>query len=56
MMIRDYNSIAAALIDGGWTTADREQIQTEYKLTDNELYHVIKAMQFLEDFETEVLK
>lgn len=55
MMIRDYNSIAAALIDGGWTSDEREQIQAEYKLTDNELYHVVKAMQFLEDFEEEVL-
>lgn len=35
-MLKDVESSAAALYDGGWRAADREQLMTEYDLTADE--------------------
>ncbi len=51
----NYLDSAAALLAGGWTTEDVEQLKQEYNLTDTELYHLISAMKHLEEFE-EVIK
>ena len=34
--IINYDSIALSLMDGGWTSSDREQLITEYDLTGEE--------------------
>ncbi len=47
----NYLDSAAALLDGGWTPEDGEQLKQEYDLTDTELYHLISAMKHLEEFE-----
>lgn len=35
-MIKDVESSAAALYDGGWRATDRAQLIQEYELTDDE--------------------
>ena len=36
IMIKDYESSAAALYDGGWRAEDRDQLIEEYELTEDE--------------------
>lgn len=40
----DAQSIAAALLDGGWTSEDAEEIQREYDFSAEELEQVIECM------------
>ena len=35
-MLKDIESCAAALYDGGWRSADRDELLAEYDLTDTE--------------------
>ena len=44
-MMKDINTTAASLIDGGWTPEDAEQIQSEYNLTEEETAEIIAEMQ-----------
>lgn len=37
-------SIAAALLDGGWTSEDAEEIQREYGFSGEELEQVVECM------------
>lgn len=40
----EAQSIATALLDGGWTSEDAEEIQREYGFSDEELEQVIDCM------------
>ncbi len=42
--MRDYESMAAALYDGGWRAEDREQLKAEYDLTDEDLERIIDLL------------
>jgi len=42
--VRDYESMAAALYDGGWRAEDREQLKAEYDLTDEDLERIIDLL------------
>ena len=46
----DYEQVAASLYDGGWRAEDAEELQQEYKLTDEEMSSILKE---LERFEQE---
>ena len=35
-MLKDVSSSAAALYDGGWRSADADQLRAEYDLTEEE--------------------
>lgn len=35
-MLKDVSSSAAALYDGGWKSADADQLRAEYDLTEDE--------------------
>lgn len=42
--MKDYESMAAALYDGGWRAEDRDQIKVEYDLTDDDLKHIVQLL------------
>jgi len=42
--MKDYGSAAAALYDGGWRAEDREQLQAEYDLTDEEVERIVDLL------------
>lgn len=44
-MIEDIQTRAAALYKGGWRAKDREQMQSEYSLTDEEAAALTKALE-----------
>lgn len=43
-MIKDVESSAAALIDGGWVPEDREEMIAEYELTEDDADVLIAEM------------
>ena len=43
-MMKDINTAAAALIDGGWTPEDVEQIRGEYDMTEDEAAEIVAEM------------
>jgi len=42
--MRDYESTAAALYDGGWRAEDKEQLQAEYDLTDEDVEQLVDLL------------
>ena len=50
-MNKDYESIAAALYDGGWRSEDYEQIKTEYELTDDDVTKICELLKYYEEKE-----
>jgi phage/plasmid-associated DNA primase len=42
--MKDTQMSAAALYDGGWRASDRDQLQAEYQLTDQETDELCKAL------------
>jgi hypothetical protein len=53
IMIKDVESIAAALYDGGWRAADREQLITEYELDADEADAICKLLRIYEERQTD---
>ena len=43
-MLKDVSSSAAALYDGGWRSADADQLRTEYDLTEEETQELCTAL------------
>ncbi len=43
-MKKDYESMAAALYDGGWRAEDKEQLQAEYGLTDDDVERIVDLL------------
>ena len=48
-MLKDVSSSAAALYDGGWRSADADQLHTEYNLTEEETQELCAALADLEE-------
>nr|DAQ94860.1 MAG TPA: hypothetical protein [Caudoviricetes sp.] len=48
-MLKDISSSAAALYDGGWRSADADQLRTEYDLTEEETQELCAALANLEE-------
>jgi hypothetical protein len=48
-MLKDVSSSAAALYDGGWRSADADQLRTEYDLTEEEAQELCAALADLEE-------
>ena len=48
-MLKDISSSAAALYDGGWRSADADQLRTEYDLTEEETQELCAALADLEE-------
>ena len=42
--MKDYESMAAALYDGGWRAEDKEQLQAEYDLSDEDLERIVDLL------------
>ena len=42
--MKDYGSMAAALYDGGWRAEDKEQLQAEYELTDDDVERIVNLL------------
>jgi hypothetical protein len=42
--IKDYESMAAALFDGGWRSEDGKELKEEYDLTDEELEKICELL------------
>lgn len=42
--MKDYGSMAAALYDGGWRAEDKEQLQAEYDLTDEDVEQIVDLL------------
>ena len=42
--MKDYGSMAAALYDGGWRAEDKEQLQAEYDLSDEDLERIVDLL------------
>ena len=38
--MKDYESAAAALYDGGWRVEDRDQLKVEYDLSDEDVERI----------------
>lgn len=49
IMLKDVSSSAAALYDGGWRSADADQLRTEYNLTEDETQELCAALADLEE-------
>lgn len=49
IMLKDVSSSAAALYDGGWRSADADQLRTEYDLTEEETQELCAALANLEE-------
>ena len=48
-MLKDVSSSAAALYDGGWRSADADQLCAEYDLTEKETQELCAALADLEE-------
>jgi hypothetical protein len=48
-MLKDVESSAAALYDGGWRASDRDQLIAEYDLTDDEADVLCKQLERIAD-------
>lgn len=46
--MKDYESIAGSLYDGGWRVDDKDELQRDYELTEDEAEEICK---YLEKFE-----
>lgn len=44
-MIKDVQSSAAALYDGGWRAADKDDLIEEYALTEQEAQEICAALE-----------
>ena len=42
--MKDYESMAAALYDGGWRAEDRDQLKAEYGLTDDDVERIVDLL------------
>ncbi len=42
--MKDYESMAAALYDGGWRAEDKDQLQAEYELTDDDVERIVDLL------------
>jgi hypothetical protein len=42
--VKDYESMAAALYDGGWRVEDRDQLKAEYNLTDSDVEQLVDLL------------
>lgn len=49
IMLKDVSSSAAALYDGGWRSADADQLRAEYDLTEDEAQELCSALADLEE-------
>ena len=49
IMLKDVSGSAAALYDGGWRSADADQLRTEYNLTEEETQELCAAIADLEE-------
>lgn len=47
-MLKDIEHSAAALYDGGWRSQDKEQLQQEYHLSDEEAEEIAAALEALD--------
>ena len=52
IMIKDVQSSAAALYDGGWRAADKEDLIEEYELTADEAAEICELLQEYEEKDT----
>lgn len=43
-MVRDFESSAAALYDGGWRAEDKEELMAEYELTEEEATKICEIL------------
>ena len=43
-MKKDYESMAAALYDGGWRADDKDQLKVEYDLTDDDVERIVDLL------------
>ena len=48
-MLRDISSSAAALFDGGWRYADKNDLMEEYDLTEEEVNEICDELQKIEE-------
>jgi hypothetical protein len=48
-MIKDLQSSAAALYDGGWRASDKEQLIKEYDLTQDEADSICTELERIEE-------
>ena len=48
-MIKDIESSAAALYDGGWRSDDREELIAEYQLSEDEADAICKKLKEYEN-------
>lgn len=55
LSILDPESTAAALLDGGWTSADYDQIMTEFALSPEDAFVVCYYMDVLANYDYELL-
>ena len=42
--MKDYESMAAALYDGGWRADDKDQLKAEYDLTDEDAERIVDLL------------
>lgn len=47
--MKDVNTIAANLLDGGWTPEDKADMMAEYELTEEEADEIIEEMKKFQD-------
>ena len=43
--MKDFESMSAALYDGGWRVEDRDQLKVEYDLTEDDVEHIIDLLE-----------
>lgn len=48
-MLKDVSSSASALYDGGWRSADADQLRAEYDLTEEETQELCTALADIEE-------
>lgn len=47
-MIKDVENSAAALYDGGWRAEDKDELQKEYDLTNEETEEICRELERME--------
>lgn len=52
IMINDIQSVAAALYDGGWIAADKDDLIEEYELTADEATEICELLKEYEEKDT----
>lgn len=48
-MLKDVQSVAAALYDGGWRSSDRDELMQEYDFTSDEADAICEQLREYED-------